>query len=92
VTFLNFLAHERFLQVAPIVALAALAVVIWGVIFHTVIFPSDDAAARKVCDQAVAALLHSKDPVELQRADILIRELPCAISRRMESTPELPRP
>ena len=91
-TFLNFLAHERFIQVAPVVVLAVLAVTLWGTIFHTVIFPGDDAAARKICDQAVAALLHSKDPVELQRADILIRELSCGISRRLESTPELPRP
>jgi hypothetical protein len=92
VRFLNFLAHERFLQVAPIVAFATLGVSIWAIIFHTVIYPADDVAARKICDQAVAALLHSKDPVELQRADIIIRELSCGVSRRLESIPELPRP
>jgi hypothetical protein len=44
----------------------------------------DDGAAGRLCDQAVAALLHSKDPVELQRAGIIIHELSCGISRRAE--------
>jgi hypothetical protein len=64
---------------------------IFGVFVLLALIP-DDAAAHKLCDQAVAALLHSKDPVELQRADIIIRELSCGVSRRLESTPELPRP
>jgi hypothetical protein len=34
-------------------------------------------------DQAVASLLHSKDPVEVQRAGIIIREIPCSIGWRI---------
>ena len=34
-------------------------------------------------DQAVASLLHSKDLVEVQRAGIIIREIPCSIGWRI---------
>jgi hypothetical protein len=40
-------------------------------------------AEHKLCDQAVAALLHSKDLVEVQRAGIIIREIPCGVGRRL---------
>lgn len=42
-----------------------------------------DAAVTAKCDQAVAALLESRDPIELQRADILIRNLDCSIRKRL---------
>ena len=45
-------------------------------------FPSE-GPERRLCDRAVDALLHSKDLVEVQRAGIIIREVKCAISRRL---------
>jgi hypothetical protein len=45
-------------------------------------FPHERAEAS-LCDQAVDALLHSKDLVEVQRAGIIIREVNCAIGRRL---------
>ena len=41
-----------------------------------------DPEAR-LCDQAVEALLHSKDLVEVTRAGIIIREIPCGIGMRL---------
>ncbi len=38
---------------------------------------------RKVCDRAVDALLNSRDPIEVQRAGILIENLDCSVSRRL---------
>ena len=51
-------------------------------------FPSDDAA-RRLCDQAVAALVRSKDSVEVERAGIIIHELNCEISRRLTEIEKL---
>jgi hypothetical protein len=45
-------------------------------------FPADHAE-RRLCDRAVDALLHSKDLVEVERAGIIIREVNCAIGRRL---------
>jgi hypothetical protein len=42
-----------------------------------------NAEGRAWCDRAVATLLKSRDPMELQRADILIRRLDCAVRRRL---------
>lgn len=42
--------------------------------------PTD--AEHKLCDQAVTALLHSKDLVEVQRAGIVIRQVNCGIPNR----------
>lgn len=44
--------------------------------------PSDPAASA-ACDRAVAAMLDSRDPVELQRADMLIRHLDCGVRKRL---------
>ena len=55
-----------------------------GMLLVALVVDHDDGAAGRLCDQAVAALLHSKDPVELQRAGIIIHELSCGISRRAE--------
>lgn len=38
---------------------------------------------QRLCDQAVDALLDSKDLVEVERAGMLIRELSCSIGRRL---------
>ena len=38
---------------------------------------------RKACDQAVDALLNSRDLVEVQRAGILIDQLNCSVARRL---------
>jgi hypothetical protein len=53
-----------------------------GALFGLLLDGKDDAE-HKLCDQAVAALLHSKDLVEVQRAGIIIREIPCGIGRRL---------
>ena len=50
-------------------------------------FPSPSREEHALCDQAVAALVHSKDPVEIERAGIIIRELSCAIGRRLRTEP-----
>lgn len=38
---------------------------------------------RALCDREVHLLLTSRDPVELQRADILIRRVRCNVRRRV---------
>jgi hypothetical protein len=83
---LNFLAHPRLFWLAAFLFAGVLMAAAIGGAF---MIAAPDAATRHLCDQAVATLLHSKDPIELQRVDIIIRELSCAIARR---TPELPRP
>jgi hypothetical protein len=40
-------------------------------------------AERRLCDQAVEALLHSPDLVEVTRAAAIVREIPCSIGRRL---------
>jgi hypothetical protein len=37
----------------------------------------------RLCDQAVEALLHSKDLVEVTRAGIIIRTVNCGIGKRL---------
>ena len=41
------------------------------------------ASWKEACDRAVANLLYSGDPIELQRSDILIRRLDCSVTRRL---------
>jgi hypothetical protein len=53
-----------------------------SVLVLTMPFPSEHAE-RRLCDRAVDALLHSKDLVEVERAGIIIREVNCAIGRRL---------
>lgn len=64
--------------VAPLLAAGGVIILI-----ELFAFPND-AAERALCDQAVPALLHSKDLVEVQRAGIIIHELNCAIGRRLK--------
>jgi hypothetical protein len=39
-------------------------------------------ASSHLCDRYVDALLHSKDPLEVQRAGIIVHEVSCSITRR----------
>ena len=43
--------------------------------------------ATRACDREVGVLLSARDPVELQRADILVRELGCDVGRRWAAVP-----
>jgi hypothetical protein len=60
------------------------AVAIWGVLYWTWDWPNRYSAERRLCDQAVDALVHSKDPIELQRAGIIIPRLIAALGPRLE--------
>jgi hypothetical protein len=44
---------------------------------------SADPHRTQACDQTVATLLESREAVEVQRAEILIRELDCKVSRHL---------
>lgn len=44
--------------------------------------PRPDPEVR-LCDQAVDALLHSKELIEITRAEIIVRAIPCDIGRRL---------
>ena len=48
----------------------------------------NDGAEHKLCDRAVAALLHSKEPVEVERAGIIIRQVNCGIGQRLTENGE----
>ena len=58
------------------------ALVLWMIIIIQV-DPSPSIERRKACDQAVDALLNSRDLVEVQRAGILIDQLNCSVARRL---------
>jgi hypothetical protein len=62
--------------------LFAVAAASWALVL-AVPFPSPSHAEHRLCDQAVDALLHSKDLVEIERAGIIIREVNCGIGRRL---------
>ena len=40
-------------------------------------------AETRFCDRQVALLLDSRDPLEVQRAGMLVREIPCDVARRI---------
>lgn len=42
----------------------------------------DDGKDVQVCDAVVQTLLTTRDPIELQRAGILVDNLNCSVSRR----------
>jgi hypothetical protein len=56
-----------------------------GFMLVLVMPPIDNTWDKKValCDQAVTALLYSKDLVEITRAGIIVRYLECSISKRL---------
>lgn len=56
--------------------------------YYVAVGPSpSERAASAVCDRAVAAMLESRNPVELQRADLLIRNLNCRVRERLPREP-----
>jgi hypothetical protein len=78
----------------PIVAVALFAVV-WTVIpvdrapvkpaDVTVTQPAPPPASDvevRMCDEQVPILLHTRDPVEYQRAEFLVRHFNCGIAKR----------
>ena len=42
--------------------------------------------ASAACDAAVRTLLETRDPLELERADMLVRHLNCEVARRMPTS------
>jgi hypothetical protein len=74
-------ARDRF-YVIGIAALAAIGLV--GFILVIDYFAAGpDGKARALCDEQVAALLQSKDLVEVTRAGIIINRLECSMRRRL---------
>jgi hypothetical protein len=61
----------------------------WGILVAALIVMIEltfepTAKERQACDQAVATVLTTKDPVELERAMFLVRELRrCSIGKRL---------
>ena len=43
----------------------------------------EERLVHELCDREVEALLHSHDLVEVERADAIVRQIPCAIERRL---------
>lgn len=43
----------------------------------------EDKLVHELCDREVDALLHSRDPLDLERAIEIVRQIPCAIERRL---------
>lgn len=68
---------------AGFVLLACVPLLYWAAVVPS---PSERAASAQ-CDRAVAAMLESRDPVELQRADLLIRNLNCRVRKRLPREP-----
>jgi hypothetical protein len=44
---------------------------------------TQDRAEVLLCDKEVDALLHSKDPIEIARAGIIIQSVNCGIGKRL---------
>lgn len=61
---------------------ATLAALVTAFILGAMPWPGETEAER-VCDQAVQTVLTSRDPIELQRAGILIQGLDCGVRRRL---------
>lgn len=43
----------------------------------------DERRVHELCDREVDALLHSRDLVDLERAIEIVKQIPCAIERRL---------
>jgi hypothetical protein len=67
-----------------IIALSGI-VVLGNLIIITTALTASEAETR-LCDKAVSTVLSSTDPVELQRAGIIIRNLRCGIGLRLDDT------
>jgi hypothetical protein len=68
-------------------AMAFCASVVLGSIAVIATLPAATAtkAEMQLCDKAVSTVLSSTDPVELQRAGIIVRNLRCAIGFRLDA-------
>jgi hypothetical protein len=70
--------------VASMFGAAAMVLMVTAVLLE----PEDFRPAMvEVCDDAVAALLKTKDMVEFERSKFLIQKLRCRLRTRLESTP-----
>jgi hypothetical protein len=67
----------------PLIIVFGVGVATWLLLDFAFPFGSDSAS--RLCDQAVATLLHSKDQVEVVRAGIIVYEVGCGISRRWKA-------
>jgi hypothetical protein len=59
--------------------------VVLGSIVVVATVPTGTKAEVRLCDRAVSAVLSSTDPVELQRASIIVRNLRCGIGLRLDA-------
>lgn len=66
-----------------LVGIGLLALVVFDPVPPPAPVAAPNPAAVRACDRAVAALLESRDPVELQRAGLLIGHLRCDVERRL---------
>jgi hypothetical protein len=66
-----------------ITACVALAISFFGGMIVIAVVPSATKAEMRLCDKAVSVVLNSTDPVELQRAGIIIRNVHCGIILRL---------
>ena len=60
------------------------AAVLLGSIIIIATLPAATKAEMRLCDKAVSTVLSSTDPVELQRASIIVRNLHCGIGFRLD--------
>lgn len=73
---------DRWLMIALAAAMALFGIAGFSLVFFAGY--SGRWAGEKLCDREVAILLASRDPIDLQRAGIIIREVPCSIGRRLK--------
>lgn len=59
------------------------AVLLAGIVVIATI-PAGTKGEIRLCDKAVSALLSATDPVELQRASIIVHKLRCGIGLRLD--------
>jgi hypothetical protein len=71
-------------------AVGGAAMIVWMLFHITVSIPTVSEPTHKsvdpevrLCDQAVDALLHSKELVEVTRAGIIIQQVNCGIGKRL---------
>jgi len=64
------------------------AAVLLGIVVVIATVPAATKGEMRLCDKAVSALLSSTDPVELRRANIIVRHLRCGIGLRLDDAGE----
>jgi len=65
-------------------AIAFSSAVLLGSIVFIATVPDATKAEIQLCDKAVLTVLSSTDPVELQRASIIVHNLHCGIGLRLD--------